>query len=105
MEPSGFDAADYVVMSLLAPAADGEKVPVSVLRRRDTQAGAPLLIYGYGAYGHAMPASYSPNRFSLVDRGFVYAIAHVRGGTDKGFPGTRTASSRISPIRSAISWP
>ncbi len=85
MEPPGFDAADYVVKSLLAPAADGESVPVSVLMRRDVKAPAPLLIYGYGAYGHAMPASYSSNRFSLVDRGFAYAIAHVRGGTDKGF--------------------
>jgi len=87
MEPPGFSSADYVVTSLLAPAADGEKVPVSVLRRKETKLDgtAPLLVYGYGAYGHAMPASFSPNRLSLVDRGFVYAIAHVRGGTDKGF--------------------
>ena len=87
MEPPGFSSADYVVTSLLATAADGEKVPVSVLRRKETKLDgtAPVLVYGYGAYGHAMPASFSPNRLSLVDRGFVYAIAHVRGGTDKGF--------------------
>jgi len=85
MEPPGFDAANYEVLSLLAPAPDGERVPVSVLRKRGPAGPYPLLIYGYGAYGYAMDASFSPNRFSLVDRGFAYAIAHVRGGTDKGF--------------------
>jgi oligopeptidase B len=84
MEPPGFEAAEYELLSLLAPTSDGEQVPVSVLRKRGA-GPAPLLIYGYGAYGHAMDASFSSNRFSLVDRGFAYAIAHVRGGTDKGF--------------------
>jgi oligopeptidase B len=62
-------------------------VPVSLLYRRDValDGSAPLLLQGYGAYGHASPASFSANRLSLVDRGFVYAIAHIRGGTDKGW--------------------
>ena len=60
---------------------------MSILHRRDLMrdGSAPLLLYGYGSYGMAMPASFSANRLSLVDRGFVYAIAHIRGGTDKGW--------------------
>ena len=87
MTPKDFDAAAYVVRSLRAPAPDGESVPISLIHRRSTpiDGTAPLLIYGYGAYGHAMEASFSTNRLSLVDRGFVYAIAHVRGGTEKGW--------------------
>ena len=68
-------------------AEDGESVPVSLLMRRDfaLDGSAPLLLYGYGAYGYPVEAGFSTNRLSLVDRGFVYAIAHVRGGTDKGW--------------------
>jgi oligopeptidase B len=85
--PSGHNPADYVTRRLFATAPDGETVPVSVLYRRDIplDGSAPLLLYGYGAYGHALPAAFSSNRLSLVDRGFVYAIAHIRGGTDKGW--------------------
>jgi oligopeptidase B len=85
--PSGHDPAQYVTRRIFAPAHDGEIVPVSLLYRRDLalDGSAPLLLQGYGAYGHASPASFSAHRFSLVDRGFVYAIAHVRGGTDKGW--------------------
>jgi len=85
--PSGHDPADYVTRRLFATAADGELVPVSLLYRKDValDGSAPLLLYGYGAYGITIPASFSTNRLSLVDRGFVYAIAHVRGGKDKGF--------------------
>lgn len=85
--PSGHNPADYVTRRILAPAHDGETVPISILHRRDTRidGSAPLLLYGYGAYGHAMPAAFNTNRLSLVDRGFVFAIAHIRGGTEKGW--------------------
>ncbi|WP_316232930.1 S9 family peptidase [Bradyrhizobium sp. SZCCHNPS2010] len=85
--PSGHNPADYVTTRIMAKAHDGAEVPISLLRRRDfVQDGkAPLLLYGYGSYGHAIPASFNVNRLSLVDRGFVYAIAHIRGGTDKGW--------------------
>jgi oligopeptidase B len=85
--PSGHAPADYVTRRLLAPAADGETVPISLLHRRDFEPDgtAPGLVYGYGSYGAAIPAAFSTNRLSLVDRGFVYAIAHIRGGTDKGW--------------------
>ncbi|TAJ95493.1 MAG: S9 family peptidase [Reyranella sp.] len=85
--PSGHDPAAYVTTRITAIARDGAEVPVSILHRRDLvrDSGAPLLLYGYGSYGMAMPASFSANRLSLVDRGFVYAIAHIRGGSDKGW--------------------
>lgn len=84
--PSGHDASHYVTRRLMASAPDGESVPVSLLYHRDTvlDGSAPCLLYGYGSYGIAIPASFNTNCLSLVDRGFVYAIAHVRGGKDKG---------------------
>ena len=85
--PSGHDPADYVTTRIMAVSHDGAEVPISLLHRRDFKqdGNAPLLLYGYGSYGMAMPASFNANRLSLVDRGFVYAIAHIRGGTDKGW--------------------
>ena len=85
--PSGHDPADYVTCRIMAASHDGESVPVSVLHHRDTalDGSAPLLLYGYGSYGMSMPASFATTRLSLVDRGFVYAIAHVRGGTERGY--------------------
>jgi oligopeptidase B len=85
--PSGHDPANYVTTRIMASAEDGAQVPVSLLHRSDfiRDGNAPLLLYGYGSYGMAMPASFSANRLSLVDRGFVYAIAHIRGGADKGW--------------------
>jgi oligopeptidase B len=85
--PSGHTVADYVTRRVLAPAKDGELVPVSLLYRRDTplDGSAPLFLYGYGAYGISIPASFATARLSLVDRGLIFAIAHVRGGKDKGY--------------------
>jgi oligopeptidase B len=85
--PSGHDPANYVTRRVMAPAKDGQTVPASLLYRKETKldGSAPLLLYGYGAYGMSIPAGFSTNALSLVDRGFVYAIAHVRGGKDKGY--------------------
>jgi oligopeptidase B len=85
--PRGFDPKAYVARLVFAPADDGESVPVTLIYKRSIKldGSAPLLLTGYGAYGYAAEASFSTNRFSLVDRGFVFAIAHVRGGTDKGW--------------------
>jgi oligopeptidase B len=85
--PSGHDPDAYVTRRLFAPAADGESVPISLLYKKGTplDGSAPLLLYGYGSYGIAIPASFNTGRLSLVDRGFVFAIAHIRGGKDKGY--------------------
>ncbi|MDZ4790186.1 MAG: S9 family peptidase [Hyphomicrobiales bacterium] len=85
--PSGHEPADYITRRIFAPAHDGESVPISLLYRKSTplDGSAPLLLYGYGSYGIAMPAHFSTGILSLVDRGFVYAIAHIRGGKDKGY--------------------
>ncbi|NEU13706.1 S9 family peptidase [Methylobacterium sp. BTF04] len=87
MVPSGHKPEDYVTRRLFATASDGETVPISLLHRRDLplDGTAPLLLYGYGSYGTLMPAAFRTNLLSLVDRGLVYAIAHVRGGTEKGW--------------------
>ncbi len=85
--PSGHNPDEYVTRRLFAPASDGETVPISLLYRKDTSldGSAPLLLYGYGSYGISIPASFSTARLSLVDRGFIYAIAHIRGGKEKGY--------------------
>ncbi|HEX4097494.1 MAG TPA: S9 family peptidase, partial [Caulobacteraceae bacterium] len=84
--PSGHDPERYVVRRLNARASDGASIPITVLHRRSTAVDgtAPLLLYGYGAYGLSMPASFSITRLSLVDRGWIFAIAHIRGGSEKG---------------------
>ncbi|CAN7450130.1 S9 family peptidase [Phenylobacterium sp. LjRoot219] len=85
--PSGHDPSRYVARRLYATATDGEQVPITVLMLKDTplDGSAPLLLYGYGSYGHAMEPSFSIRNFSLVDRGWIYAVAHIRGGSDKGW--------------------
>jgi oligopeptidase B len=84
--PSGHDSSHYKARRILAKSHDGAEVPITILHHKDTpiDGSAPCLLYGYGSYGMSMPAGFSANRLSIVDRGFVYAIAHVRGGEEKG---------------------
>jgi oligopeptidase B len=82
--PSGFDPSLYTVDRLEIAVRDGTKVPVTVVQRKDRVQGGPLHLYAYGAYGLAVPPGFSTTRFSYVDRGMAYAIAHIRGGDDLG---------------------
>jgi oligopeptidase B len=85
--PSGYDASQYETERLLITARDGTQVPVSVVYKKGYKkdGSAPLHLYAYGAYGYAIPPGFSTSRLSLVDRGFAYAIAHIRGGDDLGY--------------------
>ncbi len=82
----GYQPDAYVCERIAAPAFDGTPIPVTLVRRRDTERNgrAPLLLYGYGAYGYSADPEFSANRISLLDRGFIFAIAHVRGGQEMG---------------------
>ncbi len=84
--PSGHDPSRYVTKRILAPAHDGEQIPITLLYRKGARidGSAPLWLYGYGAYGISMSAGFNTNILSLVDRGFIYATAHVRGGQERG---------------------
>jgi oligopeptidase B len=84
--PSGHTPSDYVARRVLAPAHDGEMIPVTLLYHKTTPLNgtAPLWLYGYGSYGMSMPSGFNTNILSLVNRGFVYATAHIRGGQEKG---------------------
>jgi len=84
----GYDPTLYASERLHAIASDGTKIPVSVVYRHDTprDGSAPLLLYGYGSYGISMPVTFSSNRLSLLDRGIIFAIAHIRGGGELGKP-------------------
>jgi len=84
----GYDQTRYRSKRLHAKAKDGMRVPLSMVYRRDTprDGSAPLLLYGYGSYGISMPVSFSSNRLSLLDRGVIFVIAHIRGGGELGKP-------------------
>jgi len=84
--PSGYDKAKYATERLEIAARDGTKIPVSVVYPDDfpKDGSRPLYLYGYGAYGIAIPPGFSTGRLSLLDRGFAFAIAHIRGGDDLG---------------------
>jgi len=85
--PSGYDPSLYATERLMVPARDGRLIPVSVLYRKDfpRDGSGKLFLYAYGAYGHAIPPGFSTVRLSIVDRGWAYAIAHIRGGDDLGY--------------------
>ncbi|WP_339333280.1 S9 family peptidase [uncultured Maricaulis sp.] len=85
--PSGHNPEDYVVRRIMAPGHDGAQIPVTILYHRDTpiDGTAPLLLYGYGSYGITIPAGFRVTPLSLVDRGMVYATAHIRGGMANGY--------------------
>ncbi len=84
--PSGYDAEKYATERLKIKARDGTEVPVSIVYPKDfpRDGSRPLFLYAYGAYGYAIPPGFSTGRLSLLDRGFAYAIAHIRGGDDLG---------------------
>jgi oligopeptidase B len=85
--PSGYDPSNYASERLMLPARDGKKVPVSIVYRKgfEKDGEGKLFLYAYGAYGYAIPPSFSTGAISLLDRGFAYAIAHIRGGDDLGY--------------------
>lgn len=85
--PSGYNPSLYETERLMVPARDGRSIPVSVLYRKGfpRDGSGKLFLYAYGAYGHAIPPGFSTVRLSLVDRGWAYAIAHIRGGDDLGY--------------------
>ncbi len=85
--PSGYDPSQYVTERITVPSRDGRQIPVSIVYRRGFERNGEgrLFLYAYGAYGIAMPPSFSTNRISLLDRGYAYAIAHIRGGDDLGY--------------------
>jgi oligopeptidase B len=86
--PGGFDKANYKTERVFATAADGTRIPMSVVYRTNVKrdGSAPLLLYGYGSYGISIPPSFSASRLALLDRGVVYVIAHIRGGGEMGEP-------------------
>jgi oligopeptidase B len=84
--PGGFDRTNYKAERVFATASDGTKIPMSIVYRKGVKidGSAPLLLYGYGSYGYAIPPTFSSNRLSLLDRGVIFAIGHIRGGGELG---------------------
>ncbi len=94
--PSGHNPKEYVSKRLFATAHDGQKIPITILHKAGLKLdnSAPMLLYGYGSYGYSMPANFNSKMLSLVNRGFVYAIAHVRGGMEKGYNWYKTGKRK-----------
>ncbi len=84
--PSGYDKTQYISERIHATASDGTQVPISIVYKKglNKDGNNPTLLYGYGSYGATIDATFSSNRFSLLERGFVFAIGHIRGGSDMG---------------------
>ena len=84
--PGGFDKNNYKSERVFATAADGTKIPMSMVYRKGVKldGSAPMLLYAYGSYGYSIPPTFSSNRLSLLDRGVIYVIAHIRGGGEMG---------------------
>jgi len=82
----GYDKSEYVTERLFATASDGAKVPISIVYKKGFRknGSSPLLLYGYGSYGYSIDPSFVSTRLSLLDRGFAFAIAHIRGGQEMG---------------------
>jgi oligopeptidase B len=85
--PSGHNKDNYICKKIFATAHDNEKIPITILYKKGVKLDSNnyLLLYGYGSYGISIPSNFSTNRLSLVDRGIIYAIAHIRGGKEKGY--------------------
>ncbi len=85
--PSGYDPGRYVTERIMVPSRDGRQIPVSIVYRRgfERNGRGRLFLYSYGAYGIATPPGFNTNRFSLLDRGYAFAIAHIRGGDEMGY--------------------
>lgn len=105
--PSGHDPSLYVARRVLASAHDGEQIPITLLYHRDTKldGSAPLWLYGYGSYGISLPAGFNTNILSLVNRGFICATAHIRGGQERGRRWYKTGKldKKINTFRDFIS--
>ncbi len=84
--PDGYDRSQYITERIHATAPDGKQVPISIVHRKDLKKDSnnPTLLYGYGSYGSVIDADFNSDRLSLLDRGFIFAIGHVRGGSDLG---------------------
>jgi len=84
--PDGYDRSQYVTERIHATAPDGKEIPMTIVYKKDLKKDGnnPTLLYGYGSYGSVIDADFSPHRLSLLDRGFVFAIGHIRGGSDLG---------------------
>lgn len=84
-EVLGYQASEYSCKRIWAKAKDGQNIPISLVLKKNIKGPSTLLLYGYGSYGAGMSASFRSNIISLLDRGFIYAIAHIRGGDELGF--------------------